>query len=513
MEADLADFVPIRISSPVFSIPVDSVARCEAVVTSSREPRVTAPQDRAVVEPTLAREQSWLRLVFWVLFVVLVVSRAPSIVQPAGGDQGLYAYIGQRIAHGDLPYRDAWDQKPPAIHYTYALMLALLPYPLAVPLTDFLVTTFIALLLLRLGRRWTASPGAGEGAALLYLLLGNAVYTRFAGLWTRAQCETFIALTMTVTLVVLSRTMRLRGEALLNDPARRLRVVSVGTLVGLAVLYKYNAAAYLLVPATVIAVEARRRWSGLGVAVRELGAVLVGFLVPLTAVAAFFAFNGAWNDLYEATVTYNLAYSGETYSGFAAFVRYLLTFPVWFSRLDSLWMLGGLGTMVLLLLARRRPALAVVPVWAIACCLSIAINGSRSLPQYFIQAQPALALAAGIAAAESWQWLRPWSRTIVAILLAIAVGRVTSFPRGIDATLYDLRQLLGGQSRAEYLERYGGRPGEQDLRRGRIRACGISRHAHGEGRPGPHLRLFRWSPRRDGARLSNTLLLEPAGHR
>jgi hypothetical protein len=58
---------------------------------------------------------------------VLVAVRVPSLVQPMGADQALYAYIGERILHGDRPYVDAWDQKPPAIHYTYALLRAIWP--------------------------------------------------------------------------------------------------------------------------------------------------------------------------------------------------------------------------------------------------------------------------------------------------------------------------------------------------------------------------------------------------
>jgi hypothetical protein len=38
-----------------------------------------------------------------------------------GRDQGIYAVIGRTIVQGGLPYKDAWDFKPPAIYYIYAL--------------------------------------------------------------------------------------------------------------------------------------------------------------------------------------------------------------------------------------------------------------------------------------------------------------------------------------------------------------------------------------------------------
>ena len=54
----------------------------------------------------------------------LILLRVPSLAQPMGPDQGLYAYVGERILAHDLAYRDAWDQKPPGIHYVYAALRA-----------------------------------------------------------------------------------------------------------------------------------------------------------------------------------------------------------------------------------------------------------------------------------------------------------------------------------------------------------------------------------------------------
>ena len=57
----------------------------------------------------------------------LLLFRLPAVIQPMGADQGLYAYVGQRLLGGEVPYKGAWDQKPPGIHLTYAAMLAVWP--------------------------------------------------------------------------------------------------------------------------------------------------------------------------------------------------------------------------------------------------------------------------------------------------------------------------------------------------------------------------------------------------
>ena len=92
--------------------------------------------------------------------------RLPSLVQPAGADQDLYAYVGQEISRGSLPYLDAWDQKPPAIHYTYALLYSLWPHPSVVPAADLLAAVVIAFLLMRLERRMTGGPWIHGGDRL-----------------------------------------------------------------------------------------------------------------------------------------------------------------------------------------------------------------------------------------------------------------------------------------------------------------------------------------------------------
>ena len=39
----------------------------------------------------------------WAPLLLLIVLRLPAPVQPTGPDQGIYAYIGQRILEGELP--------------------------------------------------------------------------------------------------------------------------------------------------------------------------------------------------------------------------------------------------------------------------------------------------------------------------------------------------------------------------------------------------------------------------
>ncbi|MBA3887285.1 MAG: hypothetical protein H0X67_16370, partial [Acidobacteria bacterium] len=145
------------------------------------------------------------RPIFLALFCVLLLVRLPSLAQPAGPDQSLYAYAGERILAGGLPYRDAWDQKPPAVHFTYAALRAIWPADAVVPAADLVVAGAAAMLLFGLGTT-LGTPGIGQFSALIFLFLSNPAFQRLAGVSVRAQCEVFIGLAVTAAFLLIARS-------------------------------------------------------------------------------------------------------------------------------------------------------------------------------------------------------------------------------------------------------------------------------------------------------------------
>jgi hypothetical protein len=371
------------------------------------------------------------------LATVLLLVRIPSLVQPMGADQGLYAYIGDRILAGDLPYRDAWDQKPPAIHYTYAVMRGIWRSDSVVAFTDLVLAAMIAVMLARLGSL-LAGPAVGFGAALLYLFLSDPSFQRLAGVAIRAQCESFIALAVTGAILLLANA---------RDNPRPMLYFLAGVLFGGAIAFKYNAAAYL--GAAMIALWA---WQRLGL--KEAGSVVAGAAVLPLVYLMVFVISGAFSDLYDATIIYNIRYSGETYSGPAHFAWYLLTFPVQHARVDALWLLGGAGCAVLLAASTRNVERLIAPAWVAAACLVIAVNGSRGLPQYFVQALPALALSAAWGASLLVSSKR-WVNAAAIALVIVAVVRVNEFPKLVQNIAFDANYALGRMSSETHLARYG----------------------------------------------------------
>lgn len=387
--------------------------------------------------------------------VVLWLLRVPSIAQPMAADQALYAYAGQQLASGHAPYAAAWDQKPPGIHYIYAALWTVWPHESAVPTTDLVVAGLVAWLLVIIGRR-RFTEGIGLGAAAVFLFFANpSLVQRLSGVYVRAQCETFIALAITAALVLAAA------------PRRRIRhLIGIGLLLGCAFWLKYNAAPYALTIVAAILIWPRDGEPSWQVGLREIAQVAgVGALtvvVPIVAMAAA----GAMQDLYLATVSYNLAYSGETYEHITP-LRYLFTFPIERAANDALWMLGGLGALFTLVSSMRDPrnerALCslVILSWVVAACLAIVIIGARDLAQYFVQAAPALALMAAVGLAPLFS--RGRARPIMPVVSLLVLGAMSlrqgewgHLPKLVDNTRSDWNALVGTTDRQAYLARFGG---------------------------------------------------------
>jgi len=396
---------------------------------------------------------------------MLLALRLPSLVQPAGSDQGIYGYDGQRLLAGDVLYRDAWDQKPPGIALVYAAIWRVWPHESVVAAADLAAAACVAGLLIVIGRR-RFSEDIGFGAAAVFLLFADPALQCLSGIFVRSQCETFIALAVTAALAALSARAR-----------RTWHLWLAGVALGVAFWLKYNAAAYALPVAVAAWAWGRDDARGRPGLVVEWVSISAGFAVVTAGVFAYFATHGGFHDLWMATIDYNLRYSEETYSNQSR-LAYLITFPVERAKVEMIWFLGGLGAIALAWQARAHRSALVVLAWLAAAILSIVVNGARDLPQYFVQAWPALALAAGAGLSPAFRRsssphspippfthsrIYPgWVRYAVIVACLAGLWRVGVEPPGlgfrfgglagvVDHLRWDLAYARGHLDRATYL--------------------------------------------------------------
>jgi hypothetical protein len=392
------------------------------------------------------------------LLGLLLLIRLPAFVEPTGNDQNIYMYVADRVRAGEVPYLDAWDQKPPAIFAVYAGLRSVWPRPSAVALADTVAAGLTAWALVRLGGR-IGGGSLGRLAAATFLLFGHPSLARLSGVYIRGQCETFIALATTAALL-----------AIWSVDRSRWRLVASGVCLGLAFWLKYNAIAYALPAVAAVLVGPRAAPASARVRLEELLWVATGFLAVATLTLSYFAAHGALGALRLATLDYNLRYSAETYTmGLVGGVAHFVALPLARARVDMLWFLGGAGALFLGFrgLRRARPVALLTGTWLLASVVSIAVNGARDLPQYFVQAGPVLAFAWAAGAQLAWEGGRVW-RTVIAVVLTAGLWRVgVEAPSFADIRLgglpdlarnlaFDLRYLTGSLERRTYLARFAG---------------------------------------------------------
>ncbi len=152
----------------------------------------------------------------------------PILTYPLGLDQGLFAVVGEGITHGQFPYVDLWDTKPPAVYYVYALSIALFGPTTYAPRTiDFVVIMLVAVGLYRLGMTLFADRRLG----LLAVLLLAALYFS-ESLWTLSQNDGIVLAPLTLLTVCLF-------EAGQNARRRSLFMLLAGVCGALALWFKY----------------------------------------------------------------------------------------------------------------------------------------------------------------------------------------------------------------------------------------------------------------------------------
>jgi len=385
------------------------------------------------------------------LTVLALLLRVPSVVQPLGIDQGLWASAALAIDQGFVLYRDVWDHKPPAIFLTYLAAGRVFGWtPAAIGWLDLAAVLATTACLFGIARRLAGRGTAVVACALFTGLTMPAAIYGYGGILERSMSETFMALLVAAgtwtALVAWSRSSVAGAGAL-------------GLAVGAAALFKPTAAIYLPAIGAWLWWRAghnghSRTWT------QPVSACLAAGVAP-ALVLGWLAAQGAVGEARAAVVDFNRFYVqdggslGTLILGFSKAVW-------WRQKTDALWCAGSIAAIAALWdLVRRRtvaplPALAVA--WGAAAGIAIFANGARLFTTYFIQALPPLALLA------AW-WLTdgsrrsPLRRAAVAATLALMAllwivrgdpGRVLTF------AARDWAHWRGETSRATYLEPFGG---------------------------------------------------------
>ena len=211
-----------------------------------------------------------------------------------GRDYGFYAYIGNQILHGKLPYRDAWESKPPAIFYLNALALWVgRGSRWGIWIVE-LVSLWAAGLFSYVSAKklWGTLPALG---VLIFWMIGFNLTVEGGNLTEEYPLPLHF---FSITLFLL----------LMQEPENRLYSFLLGLAFSISFLFRPNNA---VVEATIIFTLflwqiMRRTWRTVWIQLLWIG---MSILLPIFLTILYFEGKGLLRDLLEASVLYNFTYS------------------------------------------------------------------------------------------------------------------------------------------------------------------------------------------------------------
>ena len=173
-----------------------------------------------------ALARGWLAVA---LLFVLVAS-LPNLSHPIGRDQALYCVIGDGLLHGQQPYRDLWDNRPPATSLIFTGIVWLFgPVMWCVGAVDILWLLAMSYFVFRFATRYL-----GTGAAVVAVGV-NALWHCWAGYVHAAVPSTFVILFVFASFFLAER----------EAAWPRLRHFGAGVFMGAAFWATFNALIFL----------------------------------------------------------------------------------------------------------------------------------------------------------------------------------------------------------------------------------------------------------------------------
>jgi len=360
----------------------------------------------------------------------VVLAGLATVPLPPGRDQAIYTAVGSLVHDGRVLYRDAFDFKPPAIHLVYAAAAGFGRHAwTAVRFFDLASLLAAAVLLARL-----VEGGAARAIAVLVFGLSSTLLFRF---WDLAQPEGFLVAPVLGALVAWRVARRSRAAA-----------AGAGALLGLAALFKYPAALFVLLLPLVeqgtpsAPVPRARQWMFL----------LLGFVVLVGAGLGALAASGAWSAFWEIHTRYLPGYTGLVLAdGFGTAVRASAGLAREFFVTRPVLVAGVVASIALA--ARPRHTVDRVPlVGALIAALGVALQG-KFFHYHWIPMVPFLAWGTGVAserlvrAAAARRGSIAAGGLSIALMLLFVLSARPVWPERVAT----MRRLFGGLSREAFV--------------------------------------------------------------
>ncbi|MGH9387573.1 MAG: hypothetical protein ACRD2N_25210 [Vicinamibacterales bacterium] len=386
----------------------------------------------------------FLTLLQWGGSVIAALWLVMSFTYPFGWDQGLFAWVGDAIVRGGLPYRDAWDIKGPLLYYAYAVAQWIFGQHLwSIRAVD---AAFVALAVVAVFRTTAAlaDQRAARFAALLFVL-----WYASHSYWHTAQPDGWAGM-----LLIGSLGPMLAGSAPIGGA---LNMARAGAYLGFAALLKPFWAVFLALPILHLGLSKRAGWGS------SLIALLSGWTLPVLLAIGWFAWHGALDDLVDVHLKYSVLYAGlASDNRLKSLVEYFLS-----NRVTTIALPVCAYGIVVLWKDRRHAAILLLG-WLATTVLLVSLQG-RFYAYHWLPSLPAMTLLVAVGVHDLWFRARPFAQILCAIILlsclapiSLESARFIAWSTGVidRRGYYDAYGEPGADMRAVEWLRTSGEPGK-----------------------------------------------------
>jgi len=332
---------------------------------------------------------------------IAVLMLLPGLLAGPSLDAAVFTHLGLTLRAGDLPYRDAWDHKPPGIYLLIAFVTAALPM-VGAWLMVWLSTAVFTVGTLEVLRRlldWNR-PGSRHGIALVAAAVALTCYPLALG---GGNTESFAVLPATAAVLVAATGVD------------RRRTFAAGLLIGAANLLSLESIPAAVAVLVLLVIGSAPR--GPRATFASLAVYVTGGLTVLMPVLTWLAVAGLLPAAIDAVIGYNAAYS--------ALNRQEVDRLAASALVTGLILLFLIVPAVLRFVVRGRygrltPIDSACLAWVAATVVYLAYQG-RLEPHYVIVTVPALVVLAAPTITAAAKAMATSRRGLLAVALPLAI--------------------------------------------------------------------------------------------
>ena len=321
-----------------------------------------------------------LWIIVSIVFLFVLYVRVRLLSAPLERDEGEYAYMGQLLLKGILPFKEAYNMKFPGTSMMYAVIMSIFGQnTVGIHTGLLLINAGSVFFLFLLYRKWSDSKSNALIASSIFAFLAiNPAVFGFA-----AHATHFVMFFSLAGLVLLYRAF---------NRSKLWHYFLSGLMFGLSVLMKQPAVFFVLFGVILLTKQYFNKSLQKKELIKSSIVFIAGILFPFILLAVILKIGGTFDRFWFWTVQYGLQY-GSIVTLKEGFESFKYTFAHIFSESYLFWILALAGLFLLVFNNRRKYGRLEIILFFAASFMAI-VPGFYFREHYFIMLLPSVSILA-----------------------------------------------------------------------------------------------------------------------